>query len=100
CAGWGVRAADVGGPRGQEAGEAERLAVLGGDGRDDSSQLDEPKLALASSGCVVLHCLPAHRGVEISAEVLDGPASVVWDEAENRLHAQKALLAWLLGVRQ
>ncbi len=41
-------------------------------------------------------CLPAHRGTEISAEVLDGPASAVWDQAENRLHAQKALLAWLL----
>ena len=49
---------------------------------------------------MVLHCLPAHRGVEISAEVLDGPASVVWDEAENRLHAQKALLAWLLEARR
>ncbi|MGH3720159.1 MAG: ornithine carbamoyltransferase [Pseudonocardiaceae bacterium] len=45
----------------------------------------------------VLHCLPAHRGVEITDEVLDGPASAVWDEAENRLHAQKALLAWLLA---
>lgn len=45
----------------------------------------------------VLHCLPAHRGAEITDEVLDGPASAVWDEAENRLHAQKALLAWLLA---
>ena len=45
----------------------------------------------------MLHCLPAYRGKEISAEVLDGPASAVWDEAENRLHAQKALLIWLLG---
>ena len=44
----------------------------------------------------MLHCLPAFRGVEISAEVLDGAQSVVWDEAENRLHAQKALMAWLL----
>jgi ornithine carbamoyltransferase len=46
----------------------------------------------------VLHCLPAHRGEEISAEVIDGPASVVFEQAENRLHAQKALLCWLLGA--
>ena len=45
----------------------------------------------------VMHCLPAHRGEEISAEVLEGPRSIVWDEAENRLHAQKALLELLLG---
>ena len=45
----------------------------------------------------MLHCLPAHRGWEITDDVLDGPAGAVWDEAENRLHAQKALLAWLLG---
>jgi ornithine carbamoyltransferase len=50
----------------------------------------------AAPGAVVLHCLPAYRGKEIAAEVLDGPQSAVWDEAENRLHAQKALLIWLL----
>ncbi|TNY35322.1 ornithine carbamoyltransferase [Thermomonospora catenispora] len=58
--------------------------------------LDEDKVALAAPDVAVLHCLPAYRGKEISAAVLDGPHSVVWDEAENRLHAQKALLVWLL----
>jgi ornithine carbamoyltransferase len=53
-------------------------------------------LAKAKPDAIVLHCLPAYRGKEIAAEVIDGPQSVVWDEAENRLHAQKALLAWLL----
>ena len=53
-------------------------------------------LSHAKDDAIVLHCLPAYRGKEISAEVLDGPRSVVWDEAENRLHAQKAVLVWLL----
>ncbi|HEY2765673.1 MAG TPA: ornithine carbamoyltransferase [Pseudonocardiaceae bacterium] len=59
-------------------------------------QINADLLARAAPGAIVLHCLPAHRGVEITDDVLDGPASAVWDEAENRLHAQKALLAWLL----
>ncbi|SEG89461.1 ornithine carbamoyltransferase [Thermomonospora echinospora] len=58
--------------------------------------IDEEKVALAAADVSVLHCLPAYRGKEIAATVLDGPHSVVWDEAENRLHAQKALLTWLL----
>lgn len=58
--------------------------------------LDAALLAQAKPDAIVLHCLPAYRGKEISAAVIDGPQSVVWDEAENRLHAQKALLTWLL----
>jgi ornithine carbamoyltransferase len=53
----------------------------------------------AASDAIVLHCLPAYRGKEIAADVIDGKQSVVWDEAENRLHAQKALLTWLLERR-
>ena len=52
-------------------------------------------MSLADSQAHFLHCLPAHRGEEVAAEVIDGPASVVWEEAENRLHAQKALLEYL-----
>jgi ornithine carbamoyltransferase len=59
-------------------------------------QINESLLDRADSEALVLHCLPAHRGEEISDTVLDGPRSVVWDEAENRLHAQKAVLVWLL----
>ena len=59
-------------------------------------QVNGALLERAADGAIVLHCLPAHRGDEITDEVLDGPASAVWDEAENRLHAQKALLTWLL----
>jgi ornithine carbamoyltransferase len=73
-----------------QTGEAERRAALG------PFQVNDALLSLAAPDCVVLHCLPAHRGEEITADVLDGTASAVWDQAENRLHAQKALLAWLL----
>jgi ornithine carbamoyltransferase len=71
------------------------------DGKDRVSpfrpfQVNADLLARAAPNAIVLHCLPAHRGFEITDEVLDGPASAVWDEAENRLHAQKALLAWLV----
>ena len=59
--------------------------------------VDDAALRAAAPDAVVLHCLPAYRGKEIAAEVIDGPQSAVWDEAENRLHAQKALLFWLLG---
>ena len=59
-------------------------------------QVDENLLSLAKPDALFMHCLPAHRGEEVSAGVIDGPRSVVWDEAENRLHAQKALLEFLL----
>jgi ornithine carbamoyltransferase len=62
-----------------------------------SFQINAELLKLADPGAVVLHCLPAHRGHEITDDVIDGPQSAVWDEAENRLHAQKALLVWLLA---
>jgi ornithine carbamoyltransferase len=86
-----VLATDVWASMGQEDQRQERTSVL------EPFGLNEEKLALAQPGCIVLHCLPAHRGEEISAAVLDGPRSRVWDQAENRLHTQKALLAWLLA---
>ncbi|WP_019634511.1 ornithine carbamoyltransferase [Actinomadura atramentaria] len=73
---------------------------MGQEGKDteryEPYAVDEALLALAAPDAAVLHCLPAYRGKEIAAAVLDGPQSRVWDEAENRLHAQKALLTWLL----
>lgn len=59
-------------------------------------QVNAEVMAQANEGAIFLHCLPAYRGSEVTADVIDGPQSVVFDEAENRLHAQKALLAWLL----
>ena len=71
------------------------------DGRDRAApfralQVNDALLDRAAPGAIALHCLPAHRGDEITDAVLDGPRSAVWDEAENRLHAQKALLTWLV----
>jgi ornithine carbamoyltransferase len=60
-------------------------------------QVDEKLMAQASSDAIFMHCLPAYRGREVTADVLDGPRSVVWDEAENRLHAQKGILAWCMS---
>jgi ornithine carbamoyltransferase len=91
CAGADILATDVWTSMGQEGQEAARITAL------TPFRLDEGKLAAAGSGCRVLHCLPAHRGEEITSAVLDSPASLAWDQAENRLHAQKALLVWLLG---
>jgi ornithine carbamoyltransferase len=75
---------------GKEEEKAQRLVTL------DAYQVNAALLALAKPDALFLHCLPADRGFEVTAEVLDGPQSVIWDEAENRLHAQKALLVWLL----
>jgi ornithine carbamoyltransferase len=61
-------------------------------------QVDARLMAAAKPGAVFMHCLPAHRGEEVTSEVMDGPSSVVLDEAENRLHAQKAILRWCLEV--
>jgi ornithine carbamoyltransferase len=61
-------------------------------------QVNGTLMALAAKDAIFMHCLPAHRGDEVTAAVIDGPQSAVWDEAENRLHAQKAILAWCLGT--
>jgi len=62
----------------------------------DGFTVDSALMACANPEALFMHCLPAHRGEEVTAEVLEGPQSVVWDEAENRLHAQKALMEYLL----
>jgi len=81
---------DVWASMGQEEEQARRIADFSG------FQVDARLVGAAHPDALVMHCLPAHRGEEISAEVLEGPSSVVWDEAENRLHAQMALVEFLL----
>jgi ornithine carbamoyltransferase len=61
--------------------------------------IDEELMAVAKPDALFMHCLPAHRGEEVSAGVIDGPQSIVWEEAENRLHVQKALMEYLLCGR-
>jgi ornithine carbamoyltransferase len=75
---------------GKEEEKAARVASL------SSYKVDADMMALAKPDAIFLHCLPADRGYEVTGEVIDGPQSVIWDEAENRLHAQKALMVWLL----
>ena len=75
---------------GKEVEKAARVAAL------SSFTVDAELMALAKRDAIFLHCLPADRGYEVTSEVIDGPQSVIWDEAENRLHAQKALMVWLL----
>lgn len=75
---------------GQEDQKAQRVKDFG------AYQVDSALMAQADASAIFLHCLPAYRGYEVAPEVIDGPQSVIWDEAENRLHAQKALLTWLL----
>jgi ornithine carbamoyltransferase len=74
---------------GQESEKQKRIDDFAG------YTIDAALMSAAKSDAIFLHCLPAYRGYEVSAEVIDGPQSVIWDEAENRLHAQKALLVWL-----
>ncbi|GAB3144123.1 ornithine carbamoyltransferase [Marisediminicola antarctica] len=76
---------------GKEDEKSKRLRDLG------AYRVDAELMGTASPGALFLHCLPADRGFEVTADVIDGPQSAVWDEAENRLHAQKALLVWLLA---
>ncbi|MFC4562635.1 ornithine carbamoyltransferase [Nocardiopsis mangrovi] len=90
AAGADVLATDTWTSMGQEAEAADRMAPF------RPYTVDDARLAAAAPDAIVLHCLPAHRGEEITASVIDGPRSVVWDEAENRRHVQKAVLAFLL----
>ena len=90
CEGAHLVTTDVWTSMGFEKENAERLKAF------DGFIVDAPKMARASADALFMHCLPAHRGEEVAAEVIDGPQSVVWDEAENRLHVQKALIEYLL----
>jgi ornithine carbamoyltransferase len=77
-----------------------RWATVDGEARLDAFDVlpvDEALMGLADKDAVFLHCLPAHRGEEVTDAVIDGPRSLVWDEAENRIHAQKSILAWCLA---
>ena len=85
---------DVFASMGQEEEAAKRLDAFEG------YQVNQMLLELAADDVIFLHCLPAHRGEEVTAEVIDGPYSVVFDQAENRLHAQKALMIELIGSTQ
>lgn len=85
---------DVWTSMGKEEERDERLKAFEG------FQISNDRLAGAARDAIVMHCLPAHRGEEIAGEVLDGPRSAVWDQAENRLHSQKALLEFLIGSRR
>jgi ornithine carbamoyltransferase len=81
---------DVWASMGQEEEQKQREASFAG------YQVTTEMMSLANNGALFMHCLPAHRGEEVAADVIDDPASVVWDEAENRMHAQKALMEFLL----
>ena len=83
---------DVWTSMGQEAESTARSSAFSG------YKVDGALVARAAPEAVVLHCLPAHRGQEISAEVIDGPQSVVWQQAANRMHAMRGLLAWVRGA--
>jgi ornithine carbamoyltransferase len=76
---------------GQTGAEA-RIAAM------EPFQVNEALMAGAKGDALFLHCLPAHRGEEVTSGVIDGPQSVVWDEAENRIHAQKSILLWAFGA--